>query len=239
MSLNHVIANLETCKLEIREVFQLKPSLILSATSFILASLLSSSRLCLRTALIDLDNVQITSKTPSVTRQLLLWGSKISPKRTSDQRIRQYIFSQQCPRRFYHHSPLLRHPYLAVQRNPYASYSVGNLGIAPAPNDILVAAEGEWLQPDGPSNSEPWVSSDWNGFDEPLRPPRFDWRKRALSRTGFINSTPDKRKKYPKRKIPSLEPTQPGELYFEAIESYQNQCVCYHFVTELAFDCMR
>lgn len=201
-----------------------------SATSFILASLFCISRFCLRAALIDLDNSQVACKISSHSRRLSFSGAKSFPQRTSNQHTRQYIYIQQCPRRLYHDSRALRHPYPAVQRNPYVSYSSGKA--APTPNgDLLVAAERAWLQPDEPVESEPLASSDWNGLDAAFQPPRFDWRKRALSRTGFSLSTPDKRKKYPKRKIPSLEPTQPGDTYFDAIENYQNQCVCY-FVTE-------
>ncbi|KAF9451330.1 P-loop containing nucleoside triphosphate hydrolase protein [Macrolepiota fuliginosa MF-IS2] len=82
--------------------------------------------------------------------------------------------------------------------------------------------DGTWLQRDEVAKSEGAFGSEWTGLEEVYSPPRFDWRKRAISRVGFDLSTPDKRKKYPKRKSPPLEPTQPGEPYFDAIESYQN-----------------
>ncbi|KAF7759732.1 hypothetical protein Agabi119p4_11427 [Agaricus bisporus var. burnettii] len=99
-------------------------------------------------------------------------------------------------------------------RNPLRRPTYSNTG---PKEGLLKAAEDPWLQSDEDESS----FAKWASSVDPTSSLRFDWRKRSGSREITL-STPDNRKRYPKRKIPAIDPLRPGEPYFDAIQSYQN-----------------
>jgi hypothetical protein len=192
-----------------------------------LASLVSTSRSYLRAALIDFDNVLKTR--PSLSRKTVLSGVA---RGASDIHIRQYVYGS---RRMFYQLGGFRGLHSSVQLKPSASVEqkvpLGNVAREDAgpKNRLLTAAEDPWLQPDEDDGEH--STSDWISSTGPTSSLRFDWRERSLCRK-IILSTPDNRKRYPRRKIFVMEPVQHGEPYFDAIQNYQKQCA---FTTSPSF----
>jgi hypothetical protein len=182
-----------------------------------LASLISTSRSYLRAALIDVDNA-LKTRSPLSPKAALSSVARCAP----DIHIRQYVYGSRSRTRYPFRS--IRNAHSGVQLKPRPAvdqdFPFGNAAysdVEPERNESLPAAEDPWLQSDAQSSDSGWVSP----ID--LHPQlRFDWRKRSLCRE-IILSTPDNRKRYPRRKIFVMEPIQHGEKYFDTIQSYQKQ----------------
>lgn len=184
-----------------------------------LASLISTSKSCLRAALIDFDNVLTSRKNIStLSRKIII--STVA-RCASDMHIRQYVYSS---RRTFYQFGGFRSLHSGAQLNQKTTFQTRNPLRRPAYSNtepkegLLKAAEDPWLQSDEDESS----FAKWASSVDPTSSLRFDWRKRSGSREITL-STPDNRKRYPKRKIPAIDPLRPGEPYFDAIQNYQNQ----------------